>query len=88
MPAGNSPQCSLRFYSDACLQKEQIWRILLYNPDERRHAHLGLELKPGSYNLHIGVMDRDSNKIGTLEVPLWISREESNPIPAPNPVPK
>jgi VWFA-related protein len=34
--------------------------------------HQELELKPGSYTLKIGVIDRGSQKVGTVEVPLII----------------
>ena len=32
-----------------------------------------LELPPGQYNLRTGVMDRGSQKIGTLDVPLIVT---------------
>lgn len=35
-------------------------------------AHQELELKPGKYRLRLGVIDRATNKIGTLDVPLTI----------------
>jgi hypothetical protein len=31
-----------------------------------------LELKPGVYNLRLGVQDRDSQRIGTLTVPITV----------------
>lgn len=36
-------------------------------------AHQELELKPGKYRLRLGVIDRATNKIGTLDVPLIIA---------------
>jgi VWFA-related protein len=35
-------------------------------------AHQDLELKPGTYTLRLGVVDRASRKIGTLDVPLTV----------------
>jgi hypothetical protein len=35
-------------------------------------VHLDIPLKPGSYQLRLGVMDRLANRIGTLDVPLTI----------------
>jgi VWFA-related protein len=35
-------------------------------------AHQELEVKPGSYTLRLGVVDRNTRKIGTLDVPLTI----------------
>jgi VWFA-related protein len=35
-------------------------------------AHQELEVKPGTYTLRVGVVDRNSRKIGTLDVPLEI----------------
>ena len=35
-------------------------------------GHLDLEVKPGRYMLRLGVMDRHSQRIGTLDVPLEI----------------
>ena len=40
-------------------------------------AHQELQLKPGTYTLRLGVVDRNSRKIGTLDVPLTV--------PAPSP---
>jgi hypothetical protein len=37
-------------------------------------AHQELELKPGKYRLRLGVIDRATNKIGTLDVPLTVSQ--------------
>jgi hypothetical protein len=34
--------------------------------------HQEMMLKPGSYQLRLGVMDRLSGRIGTLDVPLTI----------------
>jgi VWFA-related protein len=38
-------------------------------------GHLDLQVKPGSYVLRIGVIDRNSNKIGTVDVPLQVPNE-------------
>lgn len=35
-------------------------------------AHEELELKPGTYNLRLGVVDRASRRIGTVDVPLTV----------------
>lgn len=35
-------------------------------------AHQELELKPGNYRLRLGVIDRLTNKIGTLGIPLKV----------------
>ena len=35
-------------------------------------AHEELEVKPGTYTLRLGVVDRNSRKIGTLDVPLTV----------------
>jgi hypothetical protein len=35
-------------------------------------AHQELDVKPGSYTLRLGVVDRTTRKIGTLDVPLTI----------------
>jgi len=34
--------------------------------------HQELDLKPGSYTLRLGVLDRGSQKIGTVDVPLTV----------------
>ncbi len=39
--------------------------------------HQELEVKPGSYLLRLGVIDRGSQKIGTVDVPLTIPGEEA-----------
>ena len=41
-------------------------------------AHQELELKPGTYTLRLGVVDRSSRKIGTLDVPLTITPPQSS----------
>ena len=41
-------------------------------------AHQELELKPGTYTLRLGVVDRNSRKIGTLDVPLTITAVQSS----------
>lgn len=40
-------------------------------------AHQELELKPGTYSLRLGVVDRNSRRIGTLDVPLTITAEQA-----------
>ena len=37
--------------------------------------HHDMQLKPGAYQLRLGVVDRLSGKIGTLDVPLTIADE-------------
>jgi len=41
-------------------------------------AHQELELGPGTYTLRLGVVDRSSRKIGTLDVPLTITALQSS----------
>jgi len=41
-------------------------------------AHQELELKPGTYTLRLGVVDRNSRKIGTLDVPLTVMAVQSS----------
>jgi VWFA-related protein len=36
-------------------------------------AHQELELKPGKYRLRLGIIDRATNKVGTLDVPLTVA---------------
>jgi VWFA-related protein len=40
-------------------------------------AHQELDLKPGNYTLRLGVLDRGSQKIGTVDVPLTITGKEA-----------
>jgi VWFA-related protein len=40
-------------------------------------AHEELELKPGTYTLRLGVVDRNTRRIGTLDVPLTIPAEQA-----------
>jgi hypothetical protein len=40
-------------------------------------AHQELQLKPGTYTLRIGVVDRNSRKIGTVDVPLTVPAQPS-----------
>ncbi len=40
-------------------------------------AHQELNLKPGTYKLRLGVIDRGSQKIGTVDVPITVSATES-----------
>ena len=42
-------------------------------------THQELELKPGSYHLRIGIMDRTNQSIGTLDVPVTIGAAELSP---------
>ena len=39
-------------------------------------AHQELDLKPGTYTLRVGVLDRGSQKIGTVDVPITIASKE------------
>jgi hypothetical protein len=39
--------------------------------------HQELELKPGAYTLRLGIIDRGSQKIGTMDVPLTIGGNET-----------
>ena len=41
-------------------------------------ANQEIELKPGTYNLRLGVMDRATQQIGTVDVPLEIFEDQSN----------
>jgi len=38
-------------------------------------GHIDLELKPGKYIVRLGAIDRNSQKIGTVDVPLNIPAE-------------
>jgi hypothetical protein len=38
-------------------------------------AHLELELKPGKYVLRLGTIDRNSERIGTVDVPIDVPIE-------------
>jgi len=40
-------------------------------------GHLDLELKPGKYVLRLGAIDRTSQKIGTVDVPITIPGPET-----------
>jgi hypothetical protein len=40
-------------------------------------AHQELILKPGTYSLRLGVIDRGSQKIGTVDIPITIRATES-----------
>ncbi len=40
-------------------------------------AHQELEVKPGSYTLRLGVVDRNSRRIGTVDVPLTVTAEQA-----------
>jgi hypothetical protein len=37
------------------------------------HLHQDVPFKPGSYQLRLGVLDRNSGKVGTLDVPVTIA---------------
>jgi hypothetical protein len=41
-------------------------------------AHQELTLNPGSYTLRLAVMDRNSWKIGSVNVPLAVAEKESS----------
>jgi VWFA-related protein len=40
-------------------------------------AHQELEVKPGKYTLRLGVVDRNSRRIGTVDVPLTVTAEQA-----------
>jgi hypothetical protein len=40
-------------------------------------AHQELEVRPGSYTLRLGVVDRNSRRIGTVDVPLTVTTEQA-----------
>ena len=40
--------------------------------------HQEMALKPGTYDLRLGVVDRQSGKIGTLDVPLTVESKLAN----------
>jgi VWFA-related protein len=44
--------------------------------------HQELELKPGTYTLRLGVIDRGSQRIGTVDVPLTVTGDSKVEIPA------
>lgn len=56
---------------DASLRPETYQRILCAGFP----GHLDLDVKPGKYILRLGVMDRHSQRIGTLDVPLEVPAE-------------
>ena len=56
---------------DATLQPERYQSIL----KAAFPGHLDLELKAGNYVLRVGAIDRNSQKIGTVDVPLNIPAE-------------
>jgi len=39
--------------------------------------HQELDLKPGTYTLRFGVMDRDTRKVGTVDVQLTTGKTET-----------
>lgn len=41
-------------------------------------AHQELQVKPGTYTLRVGVVDRNSRKIGTLDVPLSVPEVQAS----------
>jgi hypothetical protein len=41
-------------------------------------AHQEIQVKPGTYTLRLGVVDRSSRKIGTLDVPLTVPELEAS----------
>ncbi len=40
-------------------------------------AHQELKVKPGAYTLRLGVVDRNSRRIGTVDVPLTVTAEQA-----------
>lgn len=40
-------------------------------------AHQELEVRPGAYTLRLGVVDRNSRRIGTVDVPLTVTAEQA-----------
>jgi hypothetical protein len=56
---------------DASLRPETYQRMLRAGFP----GHLDLDVKPGKYILRLGVMDRHSQRIGTLDVPLEVPAE-------------
>jgi VWFA-related protein len=56
---------------DASLRPETYRHVLLAGFP----GHLDLEVRPGRYMLRLGVMDRHSQRIGTLDVPLEVTAE-------------
>lgn len=67
---GDGKQCasfSQVFHAVSPAQYESLLRTGL-------QVHQEMPLKPGSYQLRLGVMDRLSGRIGTLDVPLTIGR--------------
>jgi VWFA-related protein len=68
---GGGKRCasfSEEFHTVSGAQYESLLRIGLLQ------VHQEMPLKPGSYQLRLGVMDRLSGRIGTLDVPLTIGR--------------
>jgi hypothetical protein len=56
---------------DATLRAEAFQQVLKTGFP----AHLELELKPGKYVLRLGTIDRNSERIGTVDVPLDVPIE-------------
>jgi hypothetical protein len=46
-------------------------------PDQRFQFSQQLDLPPGPIYLRVGILDRTSNKVGTLEIPLTVPRNEA-----------
>src|SRR5262249_21383853 len=44
--------------------------------------HQEMELKPGTYTLRLGVIDRGSQRIGTIDVPLTVTGDSKLDMPA------
>jgi len=59
---------SQEFHTDSQTQYEALLRTGM-------HMHQEMALKAGSYQLRLGVMDRLSGRIGTLDVPVTIAKE-------------
>ncbi len=46
-------------------------------PRDEPAGHLDLEMKPGKYVLRLGAIDRNSQRIGTVDVPIRIPGPET-----------
>jgi hypothetical protein len=44
--------------------------------------HQELDLKPGTYMLRLGVIDRGSQRIGTVDVPVTVPNDSPSEMPA------
>ncbi|HWC20170.1 MAG TPA: VWA domain-containing protein [Terriglobales bacterium] len=59
---------------DAALSPETFKKI----SESGIRTHQELELKPGSYHLRIGIMDRTNQSIGTLDVPVTVGAVDAS----------